>query len=113
MTVDAARGWGSDKVDRTISDNVEVNENYYEDNVDGWKDPTKSYGAANKGGPNTKVHNHNRSKDTYNGEPMDHMNIDDATVGVVTIKLTNVLNGMKDGETKSLSQDEIKQLFQH
>ena len=113
VTVDAARGWGSDKVDRTISDNVEVNENYYEDNVDGWRDPTKSYGAANKGGPNTIVHNHNKSKDTYNGETMDHLNIDDATVGVVTTNLTNILNGMKNGETKSLSQDEIKQLFQH
>ena len=114
VTVDAANGWGSNKVDRTVSDNVEVNENYYEENQGlSTGDFTLSHGAANKGGPKTKVNNHNKSNDTYDGKKMNHMSIDDATIGEVTQKLTDVLKGLKDGEAKSLSQDEIKKLFQH
>lgn len=111
VTVDAANGWFSDNVDRTIGENVKRNDNYYEENVDFSRDPTKSHGGASKG-DQQKINNHNKSKESYKGDKMDHMNIDDATVNEITNTLIGVLNNMKDGETKKLSKEEIQRLFQ-
>jgi RHS repeat-associated protein len=110
VTVDAANGWGSDNVDRSIGENVKKNENYFETNVDFFSDPTKSHGGANKGKPG-QVNNYNKSKDSYKGKKIDHMNIDDATVGAAVKALTSILNNMKDGEKRTLTNDEIKKLL--
>jgi RHS repeat-associated protein len=111
VTVDAANGWASNKVDRTISDNVEINENYYEENQEFATDFTLSHGSANKGSGKSVVNNHNKSNDTFNDERIDHMNIDEATVNVVIRQLSNVLYNMKEGEKKTLTKEEIKELF--
>lgn len=102
VTVDAANGWGSDNVDRTIGDNVELNENYYEKNQSlSGGDITLSHGAPNKGDPNTTVNNHNKSNDTFEGKKMNYMSIDDATVKDAVKDLTNILSNMKDGDKKT------------
>ena len=80
ITVDAANGRGSDNLDREISKNVKKNVNYYEKNIDGIRDPTKSHGDANKSSKKDQIENHDKSNDTYIGEKIDHMNIDNATV---------------------------------
>ncbi len=111
VTVDAANGWGSDKVDRTIGGNVEKNENYYEENVSFLHDATKSHGGPNKG-KSGQVNNHNKSNDFYKGEKMDHMSIDDATVNEVSKKFIDILRQMQSAESKTLNKDEINKIFQ-
>ena len=110
VTVDAANGWGSDNVDRSVGENVKKNENYFETNVNFLSDPTKSHGGANKGKPE-QVSNHNKSNDLYKGKKVDHMSIDDATVGAAIKALTGILNNMKDGEKRTLTKNELKNLF--
>lgn len=114
ITVDAANGRGSDKVDRNISKNVKKNINYFEKNKSNskFKRPIGSHGAANKGVRKGQVENHDYSSETFNGEGLDHYNIDNATVNDVLKNIGDILNGMKEGETKkTLSKDEIKKFF--
>jgi hypothetical protein len=40
-----------------------------------------------------------------------HMSIDDATVGIAIKALTGILNNTKDGEKRTLTENEIKNLF--
>jgi RHS repeat-associated protein len=87
VTVDAANGWLSDDVDRTIGKNVKRNDNYYEENVDFTRDPTKSHGAANKGN-GQKINNHNKLKESYKGEKM----------GILILKLADESSGSEAGE---------------
>lgn len=42
---------------------------------------------------------------------MDHYNIDDATTNSVTNTVLGILNGLKDGESKTLTSEEIKKVF--
>jgi len=115
VTVDAANGQGSDKVDRTISKNVKKNINYYEKNKSNskFKRPVGSHGGSNKGVREGQVENHDYSNETFNGEGIDHYNIDNATVNDVLKNVGDILKGLKEGETKSLSRDEINKLFNH
>lgn len=109
VTVDAANGWGSDNVDRTIGSNVEKTENYYQENVSFGSDPTMSHGGANSG-KYGQVNNHNKSKDKSNGKLVNHMSIDDVTINDVIKSINDVLNSMKDGEKKTLTKYEINKL---
>jgi hypothetical protein len=83
VTVDAANGPLSDFVDRQIDPNVEHNENFYENDPKVRRLPG-SHGENNEAVPhsreNKRVNNHNMSKGTYLGMPIDHYNIDDATM---------------------------------
>jgi len=110
VTVDAANGWGSDDVDRKISKNVKKNVNFYEKNTSFKRDPTMSHGDANEGDPG-QVENHDKSNDTFDGDKMTHMTIDDATVGDAIQALIGVLNSTKVGENRTLTKDEIKDIF--
>lgn len=98
VTIDAANGWGSDKVDRTISTNVKKNLNYYQNNP---RLPLNSEGAANKGTEEFQVENNDLSKTTYEGSQMNHTNIDDATLNDVykAIKTTLVPNNTNNNST--------------
>ena len=98
VTIDAANGWGSDKVDRTISTNVKKNLNYYQNNP---RLPLNSEGAANKGTEEFQVENNDLSKTTYEGRQMNHTNIDDATLNDVykAIKTTLVPNNTNNNST--------------
>ncbi len=110
VTVDAANGWGSDNVDRTISSNVHVNENFFELNPKFTRDPTLSHGHANSGNPG-QVKNHDKSNDSYEGEKMDHMNIDEATMKDAVQIFTNILKCLTDGDRKDYDSDQVKELL--
>ena len=90
-----------------------MNENYYQENQSFTSDPSMAHGGPNKGGTKTKINNHNMSNEKYNGEKIDHYNIDDATVGKATQYLNSILQTLKQGETKTLSRNEINRLFQN
>ncbi len=110
VTVDAANGWRSFFQDRTVPGNVDDNENYYEDNISA-ADPTLSHGAPNIGSRPGQVHNHDKSNGKYGKDKINHMTIDDATTGEVTKRINNLVNDVKDGDKKTLTRDEINQLF--
>jgi thioesterase domain-containing protein len=100
VTLDAANGTGSDKVDRTVTDNVDWNVNYYQTNEtvscgeegivseisEFAKNQMKSKGGENKlseGNYNTRITNINETDATYEGTDdncngsVNHYNIDD------------------------------------
>ena len=90
VTVDVANGNQSDKVDRNIPNNVKKNVNYYQTNDpnDDFEGNVKEVIINSKGGPtflrgdnegNTSVENHDLSEATYDGKPMDHHSVDDAS----------------------------------
>jgi len=90
VTLDAANGTGSDKIDRTIPSNVKKNVNYYETNAKNVPLGLKSL-MSSKGGPNsraagnntTQIKNIDDSKSQYTGKEdyyngtVNHYNIDD------------------------------------
>lgn len=107
VTVDAANGWATGLVDRTIGANVVKNENFYQENFV-IPDFTFSHGGINVG-KSGQVKNHDKSNDKHNGQKINHMSIDDATVNDAIKSLTDILDNMKDGARK-LSKKEIADL---
>jgi RHS repeat-associated protein len=105
VTVDAANGWGSNKVDRKTSKNVKKNVNYYQKNTSFANDPTLSHGDANSG---NNVDNIDMSNEKQNGEQVNHMNIDEATLNDVMKTITDLFNQIKEGENKTYSGDELR-----
>jgi RHS repeat-associated protein len=86
LTIDAADSWKSNVIDRTISPNVEVNENYYETNG--------NYPVHSHGGPN-KLEKDNTCTQIENNDLSDtenHNTIDDHTILQSVIHTGNVVN---------------------
>ncbi|WP_455678347.1 DUF6443 domain-containing protein [Sphingobacterium faecium] len=109
ISVDAANGYWSDEVDRNISDNVDLNLNFFETNGKNFTFPdiTMSYGGKNKG---KNVVNVDKSNDKFNGEKMNHMNIDDATFGISQKAIMELIQNSGSGQ-RTLTRDEINNLF--
>ena len=96
VTVDAAAGYQSDEVDRTISDNVEENKNYYqtEPSIIG------SHGGENKAEDESKTRVSNNVKISFTDpegkkRTVTHSNIDEATFKEVLDAIVNYLNYSK------------------
>jgi len=58
-----------------------------------------------------QVENHDLSADTYNGEQIDHYNIDNATVAPVLNAIMSIFQSLKSGETKTLTADDLKKMI--
>lgn len=112
ITVDAANGRKSNKVNRKISKNVKRNINYYTTNKPKGllKNLIGSFGDSNVESVPYQVENRDQTENTLNNEAVDHYNIDDATADSIIKEITNLLKGMKEGESKKLSKEEIKKL---
>jgi len=111
VTVDAANAWASFFENRDVSSNVVQNENFFQENKNLFSDFTLSHGAPNTNrSMATKLNNHNMSKRKYNGKPINHMNIDDATMGDVVNAMTETLNNMKE-DRKTISGEALKKIL--
>ena len=73
-------------------------------------DPTFSHGAPNSG-KNGQVVNHDESNNKSGDDTMTHMNIPNATLKKVETGLMNILNGLANGGSKTLTQSEILKLY--
>jgi hypothetical protein len=91
VTVDAANGPWSDEIDRSIDDGVDVNYNFYENNISESRPPW-SHGHQNSGTRKGQVNNRNMTNDTYNGKPINHYNIDEATNNACIIIIIKFLS---------------------
>lgn len=111
ITVDAANGWGSNSLDRDISNNVKQNDNFYEQNTNILSDATLSHGDKNTG-QKGQVNNTDLSNKTFKGDKINHMNIDNFSAPTITNKILNVMSRMQESR-KTLSREEIKNLFQN
>lgn len=85
VTIDAAAGPESDKVDRVISDNVKKNINIYQTTPSSIESRGGANTAENEG--KTDVDNRDRTASDYN-----HGNIDEKTQDESINEITNVLN---------------------
>ncbi|GAB4044787.1 RHS repeat-associated core domain-containing protein [Spirosoma jeollabukense] len=103
ITVDAANGASSDKINRNVGDYIE-SFNFYE------LDPKVSDITGSKGGPNhgRNVTNIDKSKATYDEEAIDHMNIDESTMSDAINIINQVFNSTPEGGNKTLSGDEFR-----
>lgn len=93
ITIDAASGPSSDKVDRTISDNVEENLNVYQTS----KSPIGSRGGKNKREDGSTKGIKNMIAISYTDEngkkkTVEHNNIDNSTLQMVINQILNKLN---------------------
>ncbi|PJJ83511.1 hypothetical protein CLV57_0494 [Mucilaginibacter auburnensis] len=109
VTVDAANGQGSNKVNRKISKNVKKNLNYFQKNkarsflgrIVG------SHGDKNIESTPGQVVNNDMSGAMYGGQSVDHSTMDEATEGTVANAILNFFNSVQDGK-KTISGDELK-----
>ncbi|UIR55478.1 DUF6443 domain-containing protein [Sphingobacterium sp. SRCM116780] len=106
ITVDAADGPWSNNVNREMSDNTLANLNFFQKNKT-LLDPTLSHGDYNSG---KNVVNVNKTNDKYKGEKMNHMNVDDATLGISQKTILQLIQNTKE-EKRTLTKDEIQSLF--
>jgi len=103
ITIDAANGWGSDNVDRTIGKNVKLNINYFEKNAGNslWEKFIGSHGGANTASEADQVENIDESNATYDGQQASHYNIGNMTYLRILYLLTNYFSKKSKEDEKN------------